>query len=76
MKTLLLENIHPKAVSALEGGEIRVMSERKSLGEQDLISKLEGVSILGIRSRTQISSRALESAPSCYWCVLHWDEPD
>jgi D-3-phosphoglycerate dehydrogenase len=62
MKTLLLENIHPKAVSALEGGEIRVMSERKSLGEQDLISKLEGVSILGIRSRTHISSRVLENA--------------
>jgi D-3-phosphoglycerate dehydrogenase len=62
MKILLLENIHPRAVSALENGKACVMSEKKSLSEHELISKLEGVSVLGIRSRTQISSHVLEHA--------------
>jgi D-3-phosphoglycerate dehydrogenase len=62
MKTLLLENIHPKAGSALEDGKMCVVSEKRSLSERELMSALEGVSILGIRSRTHISSRVLESA--------------
>jgi len=63
MKTLLLENIHPKAVTTLENGKMCVMSEKKSLSEHELISALQGVSVLGIRSRTQISRRVLENAP-------------
>ena len=37
-------------------------SEKRSLDEQELISALEGVSVLGIRSRTCISSHVLENA--------------
>lgn len=39
-----------------------VLSEKKSLSEHELMSALEGVSILGIRSRTQISRRVVENA--------------
>jgi D-3-phosphoglycerate dehydrogenase len=62
MKTLLLENIHPRAISTLENGKMCVLSEKKSLSEHELMSALEGVSILGIRSRTQISRRVVENA--------------
>lgn len=62
MKSLLLENIHPGAVRALEQGNITVASDKRSLGEHDLIAALEGVSILGIRSRTHISKKILDQA--------------
>lgn len=62
MKTLLLENIHAIAASTLEEGTMQVMSEKGTMGEDDLIAALRGVSILGIRSRTQITHRVLENA--------------
>lgn len=62
MKTLLLENIHPSAVAMLESNDVHVLSATNALDEESLIAKLEGVSILGIRSRTQIPSRVLEHA--------------
>ncbi len=62
MKTLLLENIHRGAVVRLESSGMKVLSEKNSLDENQLISALDGVSILGIRSHTQISSRVLENA--------------
>jgi len=62
MRSLLLENIHPSASRALELGNVTVTSEKRSLDEQDLIAALEGVSILGIRSRTQISRKVLDKA--------------
>jgi D-3-phosphoglycerate dehydrogenase len=62
MKTLLLESIHASAISTLEKYKMHVVSEKGSLLEHDLISALEGVSILGIRSRTQVSRCVLENA--------------
>jgi D-3-phosphoglycerate dehydrogenase len=62
MKSLLLENIHSSAVRALEQGNLTVTSDKRSLAEHDLIAALEGVSILGIRSRTQISKKVLDHA--------------
>jgi D-3-phosphoglycerate dehydrogenase len=62
MKTLLLENVHPKAVSTLENGKMFVTSEKKSLSEDELTSALRGVSVLGIRSRTQVTRRVLDNA--------------
>ena len=63
MKTLLLENIHPGAVALLENGKLHVRSEKESLTEDALIAALEGVTLLGIRSRTHITRRVLEHAP-------------
>ncbi len=62
MKTLLLENIHPSAIAMLESVGIEVQSTRNAFDEASLIEQLDGVTILGIRSRTQISSRVLEHA--------------
>jgi len=62
MKTLLLENIHPGAVDALGREDIHVTSEKGSMNEDELFEALRGVSLLGIRSRTRISRRALEHA--------------
>jgi D-3-phosphoglycerate dehydrogenase len=62
MKTLLLENVHAGAVARLERLGAQVVSAKRSLDEDELISALQGVSILGIRSRTCISSRVLENA--------------
>lgn len=63
MNALLLEDIHPRAVETLEKAGIRVRSELKSLTGQDLALALKGVSLLGIRSRTQITQEVLDHAP-------------
>ena len=62
MKTLLLENIHPAAVARLKACGMDVVTEKKGLDEHDLIAALDGVCVLGIRSRTQITVRVLEKA--------------
>lgn len=59
---LLLENIHPRAVDALRAGGMAVETVPGSLDEDALIDALEGVRLLGIRSRTQITPRVLERA--------------
>ncbi|HEY6953441.1 MAG TPA: phosphoglycerate dehydrogenase [Bacteroidota bacterium] len=64
MKTLLLENIHQDAISTLEEGGIQVLSVKNALDEDALIAKLDGVEVLGIRSRTQLSKRVFEHARS------------
>lgn len=62
IRVLLLENIHPEA-SALfdkEGYSIRRLPG--SLPEKELIRELKGVTLLGIRSGTPISSRVARSS--------------
>lgn len=62
MKALLLENIHPCAIEILERKGVQVETHAGGLGEDELIEALPGVSLLGIRSRTQITSKVLKSA--------------
>ncbi|RPH36075.1 phosphoglycerate dehydrogenase [bacterium] len=66
MKALLLEEIHPRAMATFEKAGICVRSEAKSLAGQDLAAALRGVSLLGIRSRTQITPEVLEHAPDLF----------
>lgn len=63
MKALLLENIHPLAAELLGGKGVEVTTEPGSLDEDELIDALEGVSLLGIRSKTTITERVLASRP-------------
>ncbi len=63
MKALLLENIHPEATRLLADAGYEVENRRGALGEDDLIEALNGVTLLGIRSRTQVTERVLTSAP-------------
>lgn len=64
MKTLLLENVHPDADEVLRripGVEIERAGHAPDAGE--LKTRLAGVQLLGIRSRTRITDDILAAAP-------------
>ena len=63
MKVLLLENISGVAATQFEEAGFAVESLKRGLGERELIGKVGGVSILGVRSRTRITPAVLEAAP-------------
>ena len=63
MKALLLENIHPVAVETLERRGFEVELRTAAMSEDELVEALPSVSLLGIRSNTTISARALDAAP-------------
>ncbi len=63
MKALLLENIHHEATRLLVEAGYEVENRRGALGETELIEALDGVSLLGIRSRTQVTEQVLANAP-------------
>ena len=61
---LLLEGIHPSAEEAFRlAGMGPVRKESGSVAEDQLIEMMQGAHILGIRSKTRISGRVLDSAP-------------
>tara|TARA_B110000003_G_scaffold121437_1_gene123824 strand:+ start:22358 stop:24250 length:1893 start_codon:yes stop_codon:yes gene_type:complete len=62
IKILLLENVHPDAFDKLSGDGFTVETVKTSLSEEDLIKKLEGVHVLGIRSKTQVTKKVVKSA--------------
>jgi D-3-phosphoglycerate dehydrogenase len=63
LKVLLLENIHPKAIELFRSEGFAVETMAGALKEDELCKKLADVHVLGIRSKTQVTKRALESAP-------------
>ncbi len=62
MKALLLENIHQSAKVNLENAGFEVELLPHALNEQELSEKIKGVSILGIRSKTQVTAKVVDSA--------------
>ncbi|MBI5471213.1 MAG: phosphoglycerate dehydrogenase [Ignavibacteriae bacterium] len=60
LKALLLENIHPNAIKLLRDHSVELECLKEGLTENDLIARLDGVDILGIRSRTHVTQRVLE----------------
>ncbi|WP_138733387.1 phosphoglycerate dehydrogenase [Modestobacter excelsi] len=62
-KALLLENIDPVAVESLSAAGYEVESLRGALDEADLTAALDGVHLLGIRSKTQVTRAAVEGHP-------------
>ena len=63
MQVLLLENVHPVAVELFEAQGYQVESLKGALNEDELIERIKTVSILGIRSKTQVTQRVLDNAP-------------
>ncbi|MGA8210843.1 MAG: phosphoglycerate dehydrogenase [Nocardioidaceae bacterium] len=63
MRALLLENLHPLASTILSQAGIEVDSRPGALSEDDLVAALEGVDLLGIRSKTEVTSRVLAARP-------------
>ena len=62
IKVLILENIHTNAEQhfSTEGYDIEIIG--RTLSEEELCEKIKNVSILGIRSKTQVTARVLEHA--------------
>ncbi|GGK34551.1 D-3-phosphoglycerate dehydrogenase [Pilimelia terevasa] len=62
VRVLLLESIHPEAVARLTAAGFAVESLRDALDETELISRIGGVHLLGIRSKTQVTAKVLAAA--------------
>lgn len=62
IKILLLENVHPVAFDNLSEDGFSVELVDRSLSEDELIEKIKGVHVLGIRSKTQITPKVLDAA--------------
>jgi D-3-phosphoglycerate dehydrogenase / 2-oxoglutarate reductase len=62
LKALLVENIHPDASARLAKEGYEVSTLPRALGEDELIDALDGVSLLGIRSGTEVTARVLDAA--------------
>ncbi|WP_154857165.1 phosphoglycerate dehydrogenase [Cyclobacterium xiamenense] len=62
INVLLLENVHPIGIELMkqEGYNVEVISS--ALSEEELAEKIKKVSVLGIRSKTQVTARVLENA--------------
>jgi len=63
LKALLLENISGAAVESLREAGYEVESQKTALEERELLGKVKGISILGVRSKTRVTSAVLEAAP-------------
>src|SRR4029079_812719 len=63
IRILFLENISDTAVKNFsKHGYVRVDKITKALSEEDLVREIKDVHMLGIRSKTQITSKVLEAA--------------
>jgi len=63
LKVLLLENISGVAVAGFRDAGYEVESQKTALEERELIEKVKDVSILGVRSKTRVTSPVLAAAP-------------
>ena len=62
IKVLLLENPDPRAAELFRAEGYQVETVPGGLDEDELAQRIEGVSILGIRSKTQVTQRVLDAA--------------
>lgn len=62
IKVLLLESIHPDALAFLKNEGYTVELLDRSLGETELCEAIKDVHILGIRSKTNVTAKVLQSA--------------
>jgi D-3-phosphoglycerate dehydrogenase len=61
LKVLLLEGIHPGAKDLFEKETFQVELVKQALKPEELIAKLDGVHVLGIRSKTRVTKEVLAS---------------
>ncbi|MEQ9165693.1 MAG: phosphoglycerate dehydrogenase, partial [Fulvivirga sp.] len=62
INVLLLESVHSKAIENLKKEGYNVEVYPAGLDEDELVKKIKNVSILGIRSKTQVTKRVLDNA--------------
>ena len=58
-RALLLENVHPDAEAVLSRAGFAVERLERALEEDELVERLPGVRVLGIRSATHVTEKAL-----------------
>ncbi len=63
VRALLLETLHPQATDILNAADIAVDNRAGALDEDELIEALQGVHLLGLRSKTDVTERVLREAP-------------
>ena len=63
MRVLLLENISAVAVEGFRDAGYEVESHKTALDERELVDKMKDVSVLGVRSKTRVTSAMLQAAP-------------
>jgi D-3-phosphoglycerate dehydrogenase len=59
---LLLEGVHPVAIELMKAEGFSVESYPAGLDEAELCEKIKNVSVLGIRSKTQVTEKVLANA--------------
>ena len=62
-KALLLENINPVGAQLLQRAGLEVTAMAGALDEAELIEALDGVAVLGIRSKTSVTKKVLAARP-------------
>ena len=62
IKVLLLESIHASAAELFRGEDFEVRVVSGSLSESELIEQVADAHVIGLRSKTQITAKVLESA--------------
>jgi D-3-phosphoglycerate dehydrogenase len=62
IKVLLLENPDARAAELFRQEGYQVEEVKGALDEDELVARIEGVSILGIRSKTNVTQRVLDAA--------------
>ncbi|MDH4059050.1 MAG: phosphoglycerate dehydrogenase, partial [Cyclobacteriaceae bacterium] len=62
INVLLLENVHPVGIELLKFEGYNVEHYSAALTEDELCEKIKNVSILGIRSKTQVTEKVLDNA--------------
>jgi D-3-phosphoglycerate dehydrogenase len=62
IKVLLLENVHPSAHAIVQSEGFHLELAPRAMKEEELVEKLRDVHVLGIRSKTQVTDKALASA--------------
>ncbi len=73
INVLMLEGVHPAAIECFQQAGYTVDNQPDALSEDELLDRVGGLHILGIRSKTQLTARILERAENliavgCY-CI-------
>ncbi len=63
IKVLLLENVHPDALGLMKEEGYNVITYNGAMDEDELAEQIKDVSVLGIRSKTQLTRKVIENAP-------------
>ncbi|WP_424493829.1 phosphoglycerate dehydrogenase [Salinimicrobium sp. GXAS 041] len=62
INVLLLENVHPDAFRIMKEEGYNITTHPSAMDEDELAEKIKDVSIIGIRSKTQLTKKVLQNA--------------